>query len=64
MWKIKHFFDGEYGCEALLPGEKPKILVTLENGEGKRKTVEVTEDWLTERRLREGDFWPEDTPLL
>lgn len=23
MWKIKHIFDGDYGCEALMPGEWP-----------------------------------------
>jgi hypothetical protein len=22
MWKIKQFFDGDFGCEELAPGEK------------------------------------------
>jgi len=24
MWKIKQIFDGDYGCEELQPGQKPK----------------------------------------
>ena len=31
MWKIKQIFDGDFGCEELAPGEKPKVSVTLEN---------------------------------
>lgn len=59
MWKIKHIFDGEYGCEALAPGEKPKVSVTLvnENGGETRKSVE--DDWLTEHGLDVGSEWPE-----
>lgn len=25
MWKIKQIFDGDYGCEELQPGQKPKV---------------------------------------
>ena len=31
MWKIKHIFDGEYGCEELAEGQRPKVSVTLIN---------------------------------
>lgn len=31
MWKIKHIFDGEYGCEELTEGQQPKVSVTLIN---------------------------------
>lgn len=31
MWKIKQIFDGDFGCEELAPGEKPKVSVTLVN---------------------------------
>ena len=34
MWKIKQIFDGDFGCEELAPGERPKVSVTLENEEG------------------------------
>ena len=30
MWKIKHIFDGEYGCEELAEGQRPKVSVTLD----------------------------------
>jgi hypothetical protein len=29
MWKIVQIFDGEYGCEELAPGAKPKVSVTI-----------------------------------
>ena len=29
MWIIKQIFDGDYGCEELQPGQKPKVSVTL-----------------------------------
>ncbi len=37
-----HIFDGDYGCEELAPGARPKVSVTLENenGEQKYKSVE------------------------
>lgn len=25
MWTIKQIFDGDYGCEELAPGQKPKV---------------------------------------
>lgn len=61
MWKIKHIFDGDYGCEALMPGERPKVTVTLENSQGETKTVSVEDEWLIENKLDIGSEWPEDT---
>lgn len=34
MWKIKHIFDGDYGCEAQAMGGKPKVSVTIVNDAG------------------------------
>ena len=34
MWKIKQIFDGDYGCEELQPGQKPKVSVTLVDDAG------------------------------
>lgn len=51
MWMIKHIFDGDYGCEALMPGERPKVTVTLENSQGETKTVSVEDEWLVENKL-------------
>ena len=47
MWKIKQIFDGDFGCEELSPGEKPKVSVTLENEEGQTKLVSVEDAWLS-----------------
>ena len=60
MWKIIQIFDGEYGCEELLPGEKPKVSVTLENETGEQKYVSVVDEWLIENNLDKGCIWPEE----
>lgn len=57
MWKIKHIFDGDYGCEELVPGEKPKVTVTLVDGYGEERSVFVEDEWLVQNDLKEGSFW-------
>ncbi len=57
MWKIKHIFDGDYGCEALQPGEKPKVSVTLINEQEQTRVVSVEDDWLTANGLDVGSDW-------
>ena len=58
--KIKQIFDGDYGCEELQPGHKPKVSVTLVDDEGNEKYVSVEDDWLTENRLDIGSEWPKE----
>lgn len=60
MWKIRHIFDGEYGCEALLPGEKPKVSVTLMSEEGAEKILLVEDEWLVKNKLDVGSVWPSE----
>lgn len=60
MWIIKHIFDGDYGCEAVMPGQKPKVSVTLVTEDGSERYVSVEDEWLIENRLDEGDIWPEE----
>ncbi len=57
MWKIKHIFDGDYGCEALQPGERPKVSVTLIDEQEQTKVVSVEDDWLTANGLDVGSEW-------
>ena len=57
MWKIKHIFDGDYGCEALQPGERPKVSVTLIDEQEQTKVVSVEDDWLTDNGLDVGSEW-------
>lgn len=61
MWRIKQIFDGEYGCEELLPGQKPKVSVTLVNEAGEERIVSAEDCWLTEQGLDVGGFWPEES---
>ena len=60
MWKIIQIFDGDYGCEELVPGEKPRVSVTLENERGEQKYISVEDDWLVENNLDIGSEWPEE----
>ncbi len=57
MWNIEEIFDGSYGCEELLPGEKPKVSVKLVNENGDEKYVYVEDDWLIEHGLDIGSVW-------
>ena len=34
VWKVKKIREGDYGCEERQPGEKVKVLVTVENEQG------------------------------
>lgn len=60
MWKIKHIFDGEYGCEALMTGQKPKVSVTLVDESGAERYVLVEDEWLIQKGLDEGDIWTDN----
>ena len=60
MWKIIQIFDGDYGCEELVPGAKPKVSVTLENERGEQKYISVEDEWLVENHLDMGSEWPEE----
>lgn len=60
MWKIKHIFDGDYGCEERLESENPKVTVTLVNENDKKKIVSVEDKRLMENNLDEGGEWPEN----
>ena len=60
MWKIKHIFAGEYGCEALMPGQKPKVSVTLVDESGAERYVLVEDEWLIQKGLDEGDIWTDN----
>ncbi len=62
-WKIRQIFDGDYGCEERLPGQGPKVSVTLVDESGVEKYVSVEDNWLTERGLTEGSLWPEDLTI-
>lgn len=44
-----------------MPGERPKVTVTLENSQGETKMVSVEDAWLVENKLDIGSEWPEDT---
>lgn len=60
MWIIIQIFDGDYGCEELAPGAKPKVSVTLENERGEQTYISVEDEWLVENNLDVGSKWSEE----
>ena len=64
MWKIKHIFDGEYGCEELAAGTRPTVSVTLINENDEETCFSVEDGWLAEHGLNEGDLWPKEDEFL
>ena len=58
MWKIKHIFDGEYGCEERIGDQKSKVSVTIVNNNDEKVILSVEDQWLRDNNLYEGDEWP------
>ena len=59
-WMIRQIFDGDYGCEERLPGQGPKVSVTLVDESGVEKYVSVEDNWLKEQGLDVGSLWSEE----
>ncbi len=60
MLRIKHIFDGDYGCEEGLSDEK-KVSVTLINESEEEKYISVKDKWLIRNNLDIGSYWPMET---
>ena len=60
MWFVSRISEADYGCEERMPGEPLKAFVALESDDGRRCQFEVSEDWLSNQGIDEGDEWPED----
>lgn len=59
-WRIKHIFDGDFGCEERPSGQEERMVsVTLVNESGEERYITVADDWLTEKGLDVGSEWLE-----
>lgn len=58
MWRIKHIFDGEYGCEEYSGAGNGMVSLTLQDETGKEKYALANDNWLRSRGLEEGSVWP------
>ena len=58
MWKIKHIFDGEYGCEERIGDQKPKVSVTIVNNNDEKVILTLQPQWFRDNNLDEGAEWP------
>ena len=60
-WKIKHIFDGAFGCEERPAGqEELMVSLTLVNEDGEERYETVSDNWLREIGLDVGNIWPKD----
>ncbi len=59
MWKIKHIFDGDYGCEERDSEKEQMVSVTLVNEAGEERYETVADAWLLENHLNVGSEWPD-----
>lgn len=59
MWKIKHIYDGDYGCEERDQDDRAMVSVTLLQDTGEEKIISVEDAWLTDNALDIGSVWPE-----
>lgn len=58
-WKIKHIFDGDFGCEERPAGQNELMVsVTLVNDVGEEKYVTASDAWLRSNGLDVGSIWP------
>lgn len=54
-YRILEIFDEDYGCEGIAEGEEPYCNIALEDCNGKRKIIKISEKHLVEMALSEGD---------
>lgn len=64
MWIVKHIMEADFGCEERPDNEPLKVLVTLESDDGRVIQFEVEDAWLTQKKIDEGDKWPDDVDAL
>jgi len=58
QWKIKHIFDGDFGCEERPAGQNELMVsVTLVNEEGSERYETVPDAWLRRNGLDIGSYW-------
>lgn len=58
-WKIKHIFDGDYGCEERDSEKRQMVSVTLVNEAGEERYETVADAWLLDNHLDVGSEWPD-----
>ena len=56
MWKIKHIFDGDYGCEERFENEDQKVTVILVNENDEKKIVKAMNGLNSRRSVCKGAF--------
>ena len=63
MWKIRHIFDGDFGCEEQ-DSDEMMVSITLANEAGDEKLETVPDAWLVKNGLEVGSEWPDYSGLV
>lgn len=63
MWKIRHIFDGDFGCEEQ-DSDEMMVSITLANEAGDEKLETVPDAWLVKNGLEVGSKWPDYSGLV
>ena len=56
-WKIESIREADYGCEERMPGDKLRCFVTLVDECGKKRYLDVLDEWLIDNNIDEGQRW-------
>lgn len=56
MYKVIKISEADFGCEELGPNEKVKALLTVEDSEKNKKTIEYPDDELVKLGIEEGKY--------
>ena len=57
MLTVSRIYDDDYGCEEREPNAPKMAIVYLKDEDGNEKELEVSEDFLAENKIEEGNIW-------
>ena len=60
MYTVTHIYEADFGCEERADGAKAKCVVYLEDENGRKRHIEVEDEWLTANGIEEGSCWKEN----
>ena len=55
QYKILKIYDDDYGCEGVPEGQEPMCSVLIQDSKGNEQWVKLSDTYLTENNLSEGD---------
>lgn len=56
MYRVRHIYEEDFGCEGRPQGYKPMAEVVLLDEKEQEKTIRQEDAWLYKKNIREGDL--------